>query len=215
MKKLFIMLAAVGCCAANGQTVHTLPPLPYATDALEPVMSRETLEYHHGRHVQAYVDNLNRLISGTPYADASLEQITITADGAIFNNGAQILNHIIFFEGLAPEAAALKTPAGSLAAAVDRDFGSFDRFREQFNEKAAGQFGSGWAWLVSDNSGKLSILTTSNAGNPLRDGYVPLLGIDLWEHSYYIDYRNRRAEYLDNIWRIVDWEKIGSRYMAR
>ncbi|MCC8035099.1 MAG: superoxide dismutase [Rikenellaceae bacterium] len=209
------MLAAVGCCAANGQTVHTLPPLPYATDALEPVMSRETLEYHHGRHVQAYVDNLNRLISGTPYADASLEQITITADGAIFNNGAQILNHIIFFEGLAPEAAALKTPAGSLAAAVDRDFGSFDRFREQFNEKAAGQFGSGWAWLVSDNSGKLSILTTSNAGNPLRDGYVPLLGIDLWEHSYYIDYRNRRAEYLDNIWRIVDWEKIGSRYMAR
>ncbi|MCD8072507.1 MAG: superoxide dismutase [Alistipes sp.] len=177
-------------------------------------MSGETLRYHHGKHVQAYVDNLNRLIPGTPFADSSLEEITIGAEGAIFDNGAQILNHIIFFDGLAPEAVARKSPGGSLAAAIDRDFGSLEEFKTLFNEKAAARFGSGWAWLVADDVGRLSVVTTPNAENPLREGYTPLLGIDLWEHSYYIDYRNRRAEYLDGIWRIVDWQTVASRYLT-
>lgn len=198
--------------ALNAQTKHGLPPLPYANNALEPVMSEETVEYHHGKHVQAYVNKLNELIPGTSFADATLEEVTMKADGGIFNNGAQILNHIIFFDSFAPEAQAQHTPTGALAMAIDRDFGSFADFKVDFEKVAAGVFGSGWAWLVSDKEGKLSIIGLSNAGNPMRDGYVPLLGIDVWEHSYYIDYRNARAVYLSEIWRIVDWKKIEKRY---
>ncbi|MCC8020238.1 MAG: superoxide dismutase [Rikenellaceae bacterium] len=215
MKRLLILLAAFAIHPATSQTVHILPPLPYATDALEPVMSRETVELHHGKHVQTYVDNLNRLIPGTPYAEATLEEITMTADGAVFNNGAQILNHIIFFDGFAPEGSGPDKPTGALGMAIERDFGSFAAFQSKFNEAATAQFGSGWAWLVSDPDGRLVIVTTSNADNPLRDGLTPILGIDVWEHSYYVDYRNRRADYLAAIWRIIDWDTVGHRYEER
>ena len=212
MKKILIALLMFGTGAATAQTKHSLPPLPYAENALEPVMSRETIEYHHGKHVQAYVDNLNKLIPGTPYADASLEEITRTAEGGIFNNGAQILNHIIFFDSFAPEAQAKHIPTGRLAEAIDRDFGSLENFKKEFNQSASGLFGSGWTWLAADTDGKLHIISLSNAGNPLRNRYWPLLGIDVWEHSYYIDYRNSRASYLDNLWRIVDWNQVEKRY---
>lgn len=212
MKKILIALTLFGAGALSAQTKHLLPALPYAENALEPVMSRETIQYHHGKHVQAYVDNLNKLIPGTAYADASLEEIVRSADGGIFNNGAQILNHTLFFDTFAPEARAQKQPAGKLAEAIVRDFGSFDNFKKEFTRSASGIFGSGWAWLASDTSGKLHIIPLSNAGNPLRDGYTPLLGIDVWEHSYYIDYRNSRAGYLDNLWRIIDWETVEKRY---
>ncbi len=212
MRRLISVISVLFCFLTAASAPHTLPPLPYDYDALEPVMSRETLEYHHGKHVQAYVDKLNELIPGTPFENASLEQISRTADGAIFNNGAQILNHVIFFGGFAPESVAQKAPTGKLAEEIDRDFGSFDTFKKKFEEAAAGQFGSGWAWLVADVNGKLEITTTPNAVNPLRDGGVPLLGWDVWEHSYYIDYRNDRKKYLENLWQIVDWKVIEERY---
>lgn len=191
---------------------HELPALPYATDALEPVMSRETLEYHHGKHVQAYVNNLNALIPGTPYENASLETITKTAEGPIFNNGAQILNHNIFFDQLAPESEAKHAPTGKLAASIDKEFGSFDEFKKQFKDAAVSQFGSGWAWLVKNKTGELKIVKTPNAGNPLRDELTPLLVCDVWEHAYYIDYRNRRPDFVDNFWRVVDWNVVEKRY---
>lgn len=212
MKKIMTALLMFSACALGAQTRHQLPPLPYANNALEPVMSTETIEYHHGKHVQAYVDKLNELIPGTAYGDATLEQITRSADGAIFNNGAQILNHIIFFDSFASEANAKHIPDGALATAIDRDFGSFDNFKKEFASAATGQFGSGWAWLAKDAGGKLQIVAMPNAGNPLRDGLTPLLGVDVWEHSYYIDYRNRRADYVDNLWKIIDWNVIEKRY---
>lgn len=210
MKKLILAICCM--CAAQAYAQHTLPPLPYAKNALEPVMSQETIEYHHGKHVQAYVDNLNRLIVGTPFANATLEDISKKADGGIFNNGAQIYNHQIFFDSFAPESSAKHAPTGSLMAAIDRDFGSFDNFKTQFAQSANGQFGSGWTWLVADAGGKLRIVSYSNAGNPLKEGQKPLLGVDVWEHSYYIDYRNKRADYVENLWRIVDWNVIEGRY---
>lgn len=210
MKKIFLAFALCSAWSASAQ--HTLPPLPYPENALAPVMSAETIRYHHGKHVQAYVDNLNELIPGTQFATASLEDITRRADGKIFNNGAQILNHIIFFDSFAPEASAKHEPTGRLAQAIVRDFGSLNAFREKFAEAAGSQFGSGWAWLAADGSGKLHVMAMPNAGNPLREGYTPLLGCDVWEHSYYIDYRNDRAEYVDNFWKIVDWRVIEGRY---
>lgn len=211
MKKTLIALLCLFTAGVSAQ--HTLPPLPYAKDALEPVMSAETIEYHHGKHLQAYVDNLNKLVPGTQFATATVEEISRNAgEGGIFNNGAQIYNHKIFFESFSPEARAKHTPTGSLGAAITRDFGSFDKFKEEFEKSANGQFGSGWTWLVSDAGGKLRIVSYGNAGNPLKDNYKPLLGVDVWEHSYYIDYRNKRADYLSNLWRIVDWSVIESRY---
>ncbi|MDR0954397.1 MAG: superoxide dismutase [Rikenellaceae bacterium] len=189
---------------------HEMPQLPYAQQALEPYMSRETLEYHYGKHLQAYVDNLNKFIADTPFADASLDEIVKKAEGAIFNNGAQAWNHTFFFLTLSP--AAQKQPSGKLAEAIDRDFGSFEQFKEQFSAAAAGLFGSGWAWLVADESGKLSIVQESNAGNPLRRGLTPLVTCDVWEHAYYIDYRNRRPEFIKNFWEITDWNIIEERY---
>lgn len=177
---------------------HTLPQLPYAEDALAPRMSKETIEYHHGKHQRTYVDNLNKLIAGTPYENMSLEEIIVRADGPIFNNAAQDWNHTFFFFTLSPTPKSM--PSGPLAEAIDRDFGSFDAFKEQFTSAAAALFGSGWTWLVKDRDGKLSIRPMPNAGNPLRDGLTPLLTVDVWEHAYYIDYRNRRAEFLKNFW---------------
>lgn len=220
MKKhlLFAALAWLGAATltASAQTArkHELPKLPYSIDALDPKMSQETLEYHYGKHYKAYIDNLNALIPGTPYADLSLEEIVVKApDGPIFNNAGQSLNHQLFFLGMSPTPQS--RPSGALAAAIDKAFGSFDQFKVQFAKAAAGVFGSGWAWLATDKDGNLSITSEANAGNPLRHGLIPLMGLDVWEHSYYIDYRNRRADYITNYWDLVDWKVIDQRYSDR
>ena len=189
---------------------HELPKLPYALDALAPQISEETMLYHYGKHHKAYVDNLNRLIVGTPWQDASLEEIVLGADGAIFNNAAQTWNHTFFFLSLSPDPKSV--PTGALAEAINRDFGSFDAMKETMTKAAAGQFGSGWAWLVKDKNGKLSIVAESNAGNPMTRGLKPLLNIDVWEHAYYIDYRNRRPDFLQALWDRVDWKVVEKRF---
>ena len=189
---------------------HEMPKLPYAQDALAPYMSAETLEYHYGKHLQAYVNNLNGLIQGTKYEDASLETIIKEVEGPIFNNGAQVWNHTFFFLSLSP--AARKQPEGRLAEAIDRDFGSFEKFKEEFSVAAATVFGSGWAWLSCDKDGKLSISKESNAGNPLQHGLTPLMTCDVWEHAYYIDYRNRRPDFVKNFWEVLDWSEIEKRF---
>lgn len=191
--------------------IYTLPPLPYQLDALEPLMSQETLEYHYGKHLQTYVDNLNRLIIDTPQEDMTLEEIILTTTGATFNNAAQVWNHTFFFNSLSPEPSIISEKFG---AAVHRDFGSFERFEDMFKKAALGIFGSGWAWLAADNEGKLHILKESNAGNPMTSGYKPLLTIDVWEHAYYIDCRNRRGEFIEKCWDLINWEKVSKRYEA-
>lgn len=187
-----------------------LPLLPYPVDALVPFISAETIEYHYGKHHQAYVNNLNGLVPGTEFADADLETILRTANGPIFNNGAQVWNHTFYFESFSKTGP--RTPVGPLAEAIKESFGSFEGFREQFAKSAAGLFGSGWAWLVSEEEGKLRIVQESNAGNPLRNGLKPLLTCDVWEHAYYIDYRNRRPDYIKSFWEILDWNIISNRY---
>lgn len=187
-----------------------LPLLPYPADALVPFISAETIEFHYGKHHQAYVNNLNGLVPGTEFADADLETIIRTANGPIFNNGAQVWNHTFYFESFS--LTGLRTPVGPLADAIKESFGSFEGFREQFAKSAAGLFGSGWAWLVSEEEGKLRIVQESNAGNPLRNGLKPLLTCDVWEHAYYIDYRNRRPDYIKSFWEILDWGVVSARY---
>lgn len=189
--------------------IFILPPLPYAMDALEPFMSMETLEYHHGKHLQTYVDNLNRLIEGTRYADMDLEDIILSATGPIFNNAAQVWNHTFFFDSLTPDHEEMPE---ELRNTIIRDFGSVAEFEKRFKDAAVGVFGSGWAWLAQDKDGRLHIIQESNAGNPLRAGYKPLLTIDVWEHAYYIDHRNRRAAYIDNCWELIDWKKVNERF---
>ena len=189
---------------------HEMPKLPYAQNALEPHMSQETLEYHYGKHLQTYVDNLNKFIPGTKFENASLEEIVKSADGPVFNNGAQVWNHTFFFLALSPKAK--KQPEGKLAQAIERDFGSFEKFKEEFATAAAGIFGSGWAWLAADKEGKLSITKESNAGNPLQHGLTPLMTCDVWEHAYYIDYRNRRPDFIKNFWEVLDWAEVEKRY---
>ena len=189
---------------------HELPKLPYALDALAPQISEETMLYHYGKHHQAYVDNLNRLIDGTRWQNATLEEIVLGADGAIFNNAAQAWNHTFFFLSLSPDPKSV--PTGALAEAIDRDFGSFESFKETMGKAAAGQFGSGWAWLVQDKDGKLSVVAESNAGNPMTRGLKPLLNIDVWEHAYYIDYRNRRPDFIQAVWDRVDWKTVEKRF---
>ena len=183
-----------------------LPPLPYADDALEPHISAETLAYHYGKHHRAYVDNLNKLTAGTEWADKTLEDIIREADGGIFNNAAQVWNHTFYWYCLSPDGGG--EPTGAVATRINSSFGSFADFRDRFTADAASQFGSGWAWLVSAPSGGLSIVTTSNAGNPLRDGDKPLLTCDVWEHAYYIDYRNARPQYLEHFWDLVNWDFV-------
>jgi len=190
---------------------HELPKLPFALEALAPTMSKETLEYHYGKHHQAYVTNLNNLLPGTGLEDADLEQIVVKAPaGGLFNNAAQVYNHTLFFLSLSP--APKKEVSGSLADAIKRDFGSLDALKEQMTKAATTLFGSGWVWLVKDKAGKLSLASTSNAGCPLVDGLTPLLNIDVWEHAYYIDYRNRRPDFLAAIWNIIDWSAVESRF---
>lgn len=189
---------------------HKLPKLPYEKDALKPYISEETLDYHYGKHHQAYVDKLNGLIPGTQFEDAGLEAIIKNADGGLFNNGAQVWNHTFYFESFSTDGR--REPSGELSDAINGTFGSFEKFREEFINSAATLFGSGWAWLVKNKDGKLSIVQKSNAGNPLRDGLTPLLTCDVWEHAYYIDYRNKRPDYLKSFWEIIDWDIIASRY---
>ena len=184
--------------------------LPYATDALAPVIGKETIELHYGKHHQAYVDNLNKLVVGTEFEKADLETIVKKSDGAIFNNAGQTLNHNIYFTSFSPNGGG--EPKGKLAEAINSKFGSFEKFKDEFNKAGAGVFGSGWVWLAKDDKGELSIVQESNAGNPLTKGLTPILGIDVWEHSYYLDYQNRRADHLKEIWKILDWEVIGKRY---
>ncbi|GAP68770.1 superoxide dismutase [Bacteroidales bacterium 6E] len=188
----------------------TLPALPYAHDALEPYISAKTIEFHYGKHHQAYVNNVNALIPGTPFENASLEEIVCKADGGIFNNGAQVYNHTFYFEQFIPDGC--REPIDALKDAIDKEFGSFDAFKEQFTKAAATLFGSGWAWLVKDGNGKLSIVQTSNAGCPLRDGLTPLLTCDVWEHAYYLDKQNLRPKYIEDFWKILDWKVISKRF---
>ena len=191
---------------------HKLPELSFARDALVPFLSVETLEYHYGKHHKTYVDNLNKLIPGTEFEKLSLDEIVKKASGGIYNNAAQIWNHTFYWEGLKPKGGG--KPGTELAAALDKVFGSFTNFQQQFTQAAVTQFGSGWAWLVKKKDGTLGVVQTGNAGNPLTTGDVPLLTCDVWEHAYYLKYQNRRAEYLAAIWNIIDWDKVESRFAA-
>lgn len=184
--------------------MHTLPPLPYAKDALAPYISAETLEYHYGKHHQAYVDNLNKLVAGTDLDQLPLEQIVQRAQGPIFNNAAQVWNHTFYWNCLRPKGGG--EPTGKLAEAINQAFGSFANFKQQFTQAAVGLFGSGWAWLVKKRDGSLAIVQTGNAGNPMTTGETPVLTCDVWEHAYYIDYRNARAKYVENFWNLVNWD---------
>lgn len=186
------------------------PELPYSIDALEPAISPKTIEFHYGKHEKAYIDNLNRLIKGTQYEDEELEEIIAHADGALFNNASQAWNHIFYFFTFAPSGS--REPSGEFRKAIERDFGSFDKFKEAFVDAGVGLFGSGWVWLSRDEDGKLFITQEPNAGNPIRSGLTPLLTFDVWEHAYYLDYQNRRADALRALWDIVDWEVVESRY---
>lgn len=183
-----------------------LPELPYAMDALVPHLSKETLEYHYGKHHQAYVNNLNKLVDGKPEAMKSLEEIIKTSKGAIFNNAAQIWNHTFYWNGLKPNGGG--APTGAIADAINASFGSFEEFKTLFTNLAVGLFGSGWAWLVKDSDGTLGVEALSNAGNPLKNDQTPLLTCDVWEHAYYVDYRNARAKYVESFWNLVNWEFV-------
>ena len=191
---------------ATTQSAIVLPPLPYAQDALEPHMSRETLEYHYGKHHKGYVDKVNALIKGSEFEDASLEELVAESSGELFNNAAQVWNHNCFWNCLSPRR---QNPGKELSRALER-LGGFESFRTQFDKAATGLFGSGWTWLVKDTAGSLKIVTSSNANTPARDGHVVLLTCDVWEHAYYIDHRNDRAAYLKDFWPLVNWEFVES-----
>ena len=191
----------------------TLPELPYAKDALAPSMSQETLEFHYGKHHQTYVTKLNGLVPGTEYEGKSLEEIIKTSSGGIFNNAAQIWNHTFFWNSLSPTGGG--EPSGALAEAINAAFGSFEEFKTKFNDSAVNNFGSSWTWLVKKADGSLAIMNTSNAGTPIsEDGITPLLTVDLWEHAYYIDYRNARPSYLEGFWKLVNWEFASANFGA-
>jgi Fe-Mn family superoxide dismutase len=190
---------------------HTLPPLPYAKNALAPHISEETLEFHYGKHHQTYVTNLNKLIPGTEFESLPLEEIVRKASGGIFNNAAQIWNHTFFWNSMTPAGG---KPSGALAEAIDKKYGSYDKFKEEFTKVAIGTFGSGWAWLVKKPDGSLDIVSTSNAATPLTTDAKPLLTLDVWEHAYYIDYRNARPKFVEAFWNIVNWEFAGKNFGA-
>lgn len=187
---------------------HSLPELPYSIDALAPVMSKETMEYHYGKHFQTYIDNLNKMVEGSPYEDMEIDEIVRTASGAIYNNAAQAWNHGFFFSTLSPEPVEMPE---TLKERIVKDFGSVAEFKAAMTKAATTLFGSGWAWLSEDKDGKLVISQESNAGNPMTKGHKPLLTIDVWEHAYYIDYRNVRAAFVENVFGIVNWEKVAGR----
>lgn len=186
------------------------PRLPYAVDALQPYISRNTIDYHYGKHESNYINTLNALIEGTEFENMSLEDIIVKSEGKIFNNASQAWNHIFYFFQFSPEG--LKEPTGKLREKIDATFGSFDEFKRQFEEKGATLFGSGWVWLSTDKNGDLHITQSPNAGNPMTEGLRPILTFDVWEHAYYLDYQNRRADYLKQLWNIVDWDIVSMRY---
>ncbi|MCB1583577.1 MAG: Fe-Mn family superoxide dismutase [Marinicella sp.] len=185
-----------------------LPTLPYAENALEPHISAETLQYHYGKHHAAYVNNLNNMVKGTELEGKTLEEIVMNSDGGIFNNAAQIWNHTFYFNGFSPDGGG--EPTGELADKINTAFGSFEAFVEKFNQTAMTTFGSGWAWLVQNKDGDLEIVNSFNAGNPMTEGYHPLLTCDVWEHAYYVDTRNDRGAYLKNFWNIVNWDFVAN-----
>lgn len=187
---------------------HLLPELPYALDALAPVMSADTLNYHYGKHLQTYLDNVNRMIEGTPFADMKLKDMITKAQGALYNNAAQAFNHIIFFKQLTPTPT---TISPLLTQALVARFGSVDAFKSEFSNAAATLFGSGWVWLALDASNVLQIVPEPNAGNPITRNMRPLMCIDVWEHAYYLDYQNRRGDYIKNFWNLVNWDYIEKR----
>lgn len=187
---------------------HLLPELPYAFDALAPVMSADTLNYHYGKHLQTYLDNVNRMIEGTPFADMKLKDMITKAQGALYNNAAQAFNHIIFFKQLTPTPT---TISPLLTQALVARFGSVDEFKSEFSNAAATLFGSGWVWLALDANNVLQIVPEPNAGNPITRNMRPLMCIDVWEHAYYIDYQNRRGDYIKNFWNLVNWDYIEKR----
>ena len=191
---------------------HTLPALPYAMDALEPHISKETLEFHYGKHHQTYVDKLNDAIKGGEFENASLEEIVRKSSGGIFNNAAQVWNHTFYWNCLSPNGGG--APTGELAAAIDAAFGSFDAFKKAFTDKSVTLFGSGWAWLVKKPDGSLDIVQTSNADTPARGADTALLTCDVWEHAYYIDYRNARPKYLEAFWGLVNWDFVAANLAA-
>ena len=189
-----------------------MPKLPYAKNALEPVISEQTIDFHYGKHLQNYVNTLNNLVKGTEFESKSLNDIVKTApDGAIFNNAGQVLNHTLYFQQFTGSQVQ-KEPKGKLADAIKRDFGSFEDFKNEFNNASTTLFGSGWAWLSVDKVGKLKITKEINGSNPLRSDLTPLLGFDVWEHSYYIDFQNRRADHIKALWDIVDWAVVEKRF---
>ncbi len=192
--------------------IYEQPQLPYASDALEPVISLETVSFHYGKHEKTYIDNLNNLIKGTKYEDLPIEDIIRLSDGAIFNNASQAWNHIFYFFSFSPNGGG--EPQGELADAINKNFGSFEAFKKEFEDTGIKLFGSGWVWLSKDNEGKLYITQGANAGNPLTQGLTPLLCFDVWEHAYYLDYQNRRAEALQKMWKIIDWTVISSRFLG-
>ena len=187
-----------------------LMALPYAAEALEPVISKETIAFHHGKHLAGYVNNLNGLLPGSGFEEATLEEIVCKAQGGMLNNAGQILNHELYFGQFASPKVDNK-PIGKLADAIARDFGSFEAFKEEFQKKGATLFGSGWVWLSADKDGKLVITQEPNAANPIQKGLNPLLTFDVWEHAYYLDYQNRRPDHLAALWQIVDWEVVTTR----
>lgn len=192
-------------------TIITMPSLRYEAEALAPVISKETIGFHYGKHLQAYVNNLNNLIANTEFVDATLEDMAAKGQGGIGNNAGQVLNHTLYFEQFSPNPIK-STPSGALAEAIVKSFGSFDNMKEKMNAASATLFGSGWAWLCANSDGQLNILQMSNADNPLRHGLKPILTFDVWEHAYYLDYQNRRPDYIAALWSIIDWEVIESRF---
>ena len=189
---------------------HKLPPLPYAMDALQPHISKETLEFHYGKHHQAYVTTLNKLIKGTEFENASIEDTIRKASGGIFNNAAQVWNHTFYWNCLSPKGGG--APKGALGEAINKKWGSFVAFKEAFSKSAVGNFGSGWTWLVKKADGSVDIVNTSNAATPLTTADTPLLTCDVWEHAYYVDYRNARPKYVETFWKLVNWEFAGTNF---
>ena len=189
-----------------------MPTLPYAPDALEPVISKETIDFHYGKHLQTYADNLEKLTRGTALENRSIEEIVVDApEGAVYNNAGQVMNHQLYFLQFTPNPRTDR-PEGKLATLIVRDFGSFEEMQKRMNEASTKLFGSGWVWLAADHDGELYILSKPNAGTPLTDGLIPLLCLDVWEHAYYIDYRNIRKDAIENLWRVIDWSVVDERY---
>ncbi|MFR9533596.1 MAG: superoxide dismutase [Rikenellaceae bacterium] len=190
----------------------SIPELKYNLDSLEPIISRQTLELHYGKHLQAYLNNLNNLVEQSDFDSGILDDIVYSASGSLFNNGAQVWNHIFYFNSFTPERGL--EPSGSLLKAIEFSYGTFEDFKAEFEGQGGSLFGSGWVWLSKDSNDELRITQEGNAGNPLRDGLTPLLTFDVWEHAYYVDCQNRRAEHLSRLWEIVDWEMVERRYVG-